>query len=326
MNARRLAFKPPLHIHITTFFIGLVICLGLLLSWVNFTKTSEIIEQTSNQMFTHIAKNLEARFQNTYQPVVQVIDILAVTDLRYAMTLEERLSFLPMFHQALKQRPSLSTLEVGYDNGDFFIVRRLDTDAQRRQFNAPARSFLMVDNISQTKAARVIQRNFYSHRLRTLQSWQQVPTEYDPRGRVWYRKAMKQVDFAVTQPYLYYFMQRVGVTVSKQTVDGSAVIAADITLDQLSDALPAPLTPSSEMVLMSDDGSVLAYHDKSYTTYKTEDEGVMMSRLEQMPAGVLQYLSSRLMLKDQTYDFSFDAERWVYYGPSKWSEVSVFIS
>ncbi|MBT8430254.1 MAG: cache domain-containing protein, partial [Gammaproteobacteria bacterium] len=252
----------PLHITISTLFIGIVVLLGILLSLHSYNKSSDIILTSAERLHEKISKEMQLDFKATYRPVAGSLQLLALSSVAAAGTRAARIENLPLLTAALSEVEAVSGIQLGYANGDYFIVRALRSDRVIRQFAAPPEAAYVVDNISESASSgRQLVRLFFDAALNLLQEAAPVATDYDPRQRPWYLDA-RPSPIAV-QPYLFHFMREVGTTLAMNTRVRGVVIASDITLDQLSDTMAEhQITPNSEAVIIGGDGRVFAYRDK----------------------------------------------------------------
>ena len=69
----------PLHITISTLFIGLILLFGGLLSWQSYNKTSEIIFSSAERVYTQAGNELQLDFRATYRPVASELRLLALS-------------------------------------------------------------------------------------------------------------------------------------------------------------------------------------------------------------------------------------------------------
>ncbi|WP_215141286.1 methyl-accepting chemotaxis protein [Exiguobacterium qingdaonense] len=70
----------------------------------------------------------------------------------------------------------------------------------------------------------------------TIYPVQELPEGYDPRTRPWYEAAESSgQDVAITNPYVDAASQKMMVTVSKQTADGSGVVAVDVDVNDIAE-------------------------------------------------------------------------------------------
>ncbi|NYT47468.1 MAG: hypothetical protein H0A75_07755 [Candidatus Methanofishera endochildressiae] len=97
-------------------------------------------------------------------------------------------------------------------------------------------SFKFFDIINaDAEGRRTLLRLFYDTALNLIAQNPGLATNYDPRERPWYKLAQRYDEPATTQPYLFHFLGKVGVTLTTRTAHAGIVVAADITLDQFPD-------------------------------------------------------------------------------------------
>jgi HD-GYP domain-containing protein (c-di-GMP phosphodiesterase class II) len=310
MNAAARKTRYPLHVTISALFITLVLILGLVLSWQNYIKTSAIMLATADSMYDQVSQELILDFNATYRPVANTLRLLALSPVVSAGSLEQRLNSLEVFTAALGNGAPVAALQVGYENGDYFIVRQVVSDYMRERFDVPDAAEFMVDHVEAGQdGERVLVRMYFDGQLQELQRQPASTTDYDPRVRPWYTRAAGQP--AATSPYLFYFIGKVGATITLKTPVPGVVIAADITLDQLSSTVSRhQITPGSEVALIGADGKVLAYRDAGKLVHATEDGAFRIARLPELGSAVLAFLGAQIKPLEQSLDFDFGGRRW----------------
>lgn len=307
-EARKVRY--PLHITISALFITLVLIVGLALSWLNYSKTSKIILSSADKVYDQLSRDLINDFNATYKPVGETLRLLALSPVVSAASLEQRLESLELLSIALQNDPSVAAIQVGYENGDYFIVRQAASDDMRETFEAPNEASIIVDHIETgPDAGRVLDRLYFDAQLQELQRLAPRPTDYDPRERPWYTGANAQP--AATSPYLFYFTGKVGATVTLKTPEPGVVIASDVTLDQLSSTVGRhQITPGSEVALIGADGRVLAYRDSRNLVRVLNDDGFRIAHLSELGSDVLAFVAGMLTPQDQSLDFDYQGQRW----------------
>jgi HD-GYP domain-containing protein (c-di-GMP phosphodiesterase class II) len=299
--------RMPLHITISSLFISLVLILGGLLSWQSYNKTSDIILSSAERVYAQIAEDIQLDLRATYRPVVESLKLLALSPLSEAQTLEQRLSSLPLLRAALSDDSAVAAIQVGYANGDYFVVRSLVSAVMRNTFDAPAEARFVVDDI--TAGTQQLQRLFLDADLKLTRKNPSLASDYDPRQRPWYTRAgaePKAID-----PYLFYFIGEVGTTLTLRTPTAGVVIAADVSLAQLSATIARhQITPHSEVVLLNADGRALAYPDSDKLVQRTGDDTFSIAALSALGSPVLDQLDKDLRLEPQKLDFQFDGRHW----------------
>jgi HD-GYP domain-containing protein (c-di-GMP phosphodiesterase class II) len=303
----------PLRVHIATLFIGLILVVGLLLGWFNHRNNKEIILSASEQLFDQINQEVMLDFQATHGKTVSTVNLLVLTPITRADTLQARISNLPLFTTVLQHEPSLSAVQVGYANGDYFIVRPLHSPFMKKQFTAPEHAIYMVDNISvgpnsQHKMVRI----YFDAELQELTRRIMSDTHYDPRQRDWYKLAMQSDRVSIGQPYLYYFIRKVGFTIGRRSPDRNAVIAADITLESLSRTIGRhPVSPSAEVVIFGDNGEVLAYRDAEQLVIQQDRDKFKIASIAQLNSPVLSHIAPQLSAQNRKLEFYYQQRKWL---------------
>lgn len=302
----------PLHLQITTLFVLLITILGGSLSWYNYRKSSEIILTASEQLFTHYGNELTLDFLRTYQPIVQTVNMLTLDSLVSAWTLEERLSKIPLLAKALEQRPQVMGLRFGYESGDAFIVRPAHTESIRKAFAAPEDTRLMADNIQLNDVGqRTTERFFFDARLQLIGQTAAGLAQEDSRQQPWYQEAIASDRHVATAPHFFSLLRRVGITLSSRTPDRTAVVAADIALDSLSETISnIRITPNSEVVLLDQDYNALAYEDPGKLVLLLNDEVVEVARLDSLGSPALDKASALIEAGMRDFPLEMDGEQW----------------
>ncbi len=312
MNINAPAIRYPLHLTISALFITLIVILGAVLSWQNYSKTSDIIRSSAGRMYDQVETELLLAIKSTYRPVGDTLGLLALTPITRADSLAERLDALEMLGEALRGSPSVTGIQIGYPNGDFFILRPLPDDMVRKQFAAPADARFVADHVgSDASQRRRMLRMYYDASLREIARNPPEPTDYDPRLRDWYTLALMEPELVLTRPYLFYFAHRVGVTLARQVAGSGVVIASDVTLETLSETISRyRVTPGSEIVLFSDDGRAIAYPDAGKLVQVSDENETSMAQLSDLGSDVLSYLGKDLQVEPRSLWFTFDNRKW----------------
>jgi len=302
----------PLHIHITALFVVLTLVLSVVLSVYNYNQSSQLLIKASDDLFDQISKQLELEFQRSYEPISQATDLIAHTEITRATNLSQRLTQLPLLTTALNDRPEMAALGVSYDTGDFFIVRVINDIHMRLTFNAPQGAWFQVDNITtEPDGKRYIERVFFDRQLNQISRLNAGETAYDPRIRPWYTAAIDSPKSAVTDPYLYFFIRKVGITFSRRSANNQAVIAADIALDMLSSSVrQLTLSEDAQLVLMDMNNNVLAYNHPAALIQEASNKSVRMTELAELPANALKELGLRDHLPGGNFDIELDDQSW----------------
>lgn len=133
-----------------------------------------------------------------------------------------------------------------------------------------------------------------------------LPSDYDPRVRPWYRSAIDADGFVISEPYVYASQPVLGVTAAYpvRAYDGAlvGVLGIDLMLDSLRDLLfDLEIPKDGRAILVADDGSVIA---SQYESLRERDV-----RLATFDAGLLNRIRGA---PDGGFTSEFEGERTVF--------------
>lgn len=246
----------------------------LLLVGFSFAATSLLLNISAKQMFESASRVLSAEMRHAYEPVERTTALLAVSKIVLARSEADRLRFVPVLVERLRDLPAATAIQVGDDAGGFFIVRALNEVLVGR-FEAPPGTAFGADLIEGGSGR--FRRWFYDDALKLIESRELPPSAFDPRSRPWYQRAVDADGVVATPPYVFFFMGKIGVTLARSTADRSTVVATDITLDSMSRALAAHrITPSAQALIGGPRG-VLAWSGAG-AALVTESGGALRAR------------------------------------------------
>ena len=268
-----------LRLHLSTAFVLTLLIFGSILGWFQYQKLTDILVTSSEQLSDRIADDVINNFNVRHQATANMVRLLAISPLMETTNLNDRFKHLPSLALALDSQPDVVALEQGFDDGDFFIIRKLNNDRLKTRFNAPPDAAYVVDSIEDVGGERFLERFYFDKEVLQLDYVAPVVTEYDPRVRPWFTLALESTEVKTTSPYFFQFIGEVGVTVVKSSEFNQHVFGADITLDTLSEVLKAnPVSPSSEMFVLTKDGQIIASrHDLLAKTTDVNDAGGLLN-------------------------------------------------
>lgn len=312
MNTQKKLFQKPLHVTISVLFTLLILCVGFILSFYNYQKTTAIVLSATNKLFDQLALDVADNFEGTYSPVIQSVSLLSHSRVIQGENLDKRLESINLLADILRHEQAIAGLQIGYANGDYFILRPLRSEYERDLFTAPDGAAYVVDNIvMDASGSGMLQRLFLTGKLQEIIRMEPVPSDFDPRKRPWFIQAMETPAVVSTQPYLFHFLRKIGSTVARQIPGGTAVVAADITLEQISRTLATTsFAPHEEKVVLRPDGTVLAYNKKDELVTRAAARGTMPT-LAGLGSGVLAYVAEHVNLQPGELNFSYQNNDWL---------------
>lgn len=276
----------PIQVHITTVFIALFLVVMAITGWYSYHKTSDLLWVSAGEKVNALSANIQQQLTIAYRPVVASVGVLSHSGLLAARTPEQRTKYFPMLAEATTMKGQVGAFQVGYSDGDYYAVRNINSDFLRASFSAPDSAYYIVDDIDRSDGAAIMVRKYYSRALEQIGPAKISGSDYDPRNRPWYN--LDNDETSISEPYLFYSIKRIGVTVNRAAQDKSAVIAADITLDSISSVLASQkIYPSAELILALEDGSVVAYDSPSKLIPASSNDLTRMVKIDELGSPVV---------------------------------------
>jgi HD-GYP domain-containing protein (c-di-GMP phosphodiesterase class II)/HAMP domain-containing protein len=257
-------FKFPLHIHLSTLFIVMTFVISGVIAAVGYEMSYDMLESSAQDMTQRASREIAGEIKGIIGPANTAVELLSYHRLTFAKSLSERLSSFGVLQPALNNSSGMSSIFIGYDTGDYLFVHQLGSEEERVMYEAPVGSIYQLRSIEHNKDTAKAKFIYLDAAMEVLaeEAQPEYAAQFDPRQRGWYQSAMTAKGTVTTKPYLFFSVGKVGLTVAKRAQNGRAVIAADIPLSALGEALQRQkATPSSQLALVSRDGHVVAYED-----------------------------------------------------------------
>ena len=259
-------FRLPLHVHISTLFLVLVLIVGTAIGGLGYSVSRSILKSSADELSQRIGRETLREVRRLIGPAEMAARLLSLGGLPLAESLEQRLAYLGFMREALDGSSELASLYVGYGNGDFFLLRRLTNATAAGDFAAPPDTAYVVQSIDHPAGKTRGRFIFLDQTLTRLHSEERpaYAQSYDPRVRHWYRTALATEGQITTPPYLFFTTGEVGTTIANQAGRSDAVVGADITLKTLDQALAQQrATPGMQVVLANAAGEIIAHPDNA---------------------------------------------------------------
>ncbi|MBS1228273.1 MAG: hypothetical protein H6R17_1550 [Proteobacteria bacterium] len=254
----------PLHVHISTLFLVLLLIVGGVVGGLGYTVSRGILKSSADELSERIGRETLREVRSLIGPAEMATRLLSLGGLPQASSLEQRLGHLGFVREALSGSAELTSLYVGYGNGDFFMLRRVADAAG--DFSAPPETAYLVQSIDHP-AGRLRGRFIFLDKTLTRLHSEERPDyakSYDPRTRNWYQAALSASGQVKTPPYLFFTTGEVGTTIASQAGRSAAVVGADIALKTLDQVLAQQkATPGMQIALVNADGQIIAHPDNA---------------------------------------------------------------
>jgi adenylate cyclase len=173
-------------------------------------------------------------------------------------------SAIVLFKAAMEKLPQADSVYVGYENGCWLQVRRIDvlSPAERQQLGAPPGTVYNVNLIRPTSGGTLPMRRIFEdedgNRIGQLDL---QDYGYDARSRVWYRDTINADRGLISPPYASFSIGTPMITLSAPLhgrVRG--VVAADLKLDKFSELVHTQRPGEHGTAIVFDSFGVLIAH------------------------------------------------------------------
>jgi HD-GYP domain-containing protein (c-di-GMP phosphodiesterase class II)/HAMP domain-containing protein len=297
------ASRVRIQIGIGIVFTVLIAALGVALVGYNYKESREAALIAADDLFARITRQTATNIQKLYAPAEALVDLTVTLGDVASPTHGERMRLLPYFAESLRTAPTLSSLYVGYPNGEFFQLRAVGDDASlRRRIKAPRGTAFALSTVEPSLEGLQWSWIFYDENLAPLATRDAVPTEYDPRARGWYKMAIASPRQVSTDFYLFQASGVWGATLARRTPDRTAVVGADLTLDTLCAAIARErVTPSTAVLVILGSGTMIGHSGTGKGKCAELDDPVSASVYREVSAGA----------KPGRLDLSVDGRDWL---------------
>ncbi len=255
--------RRSLMVHLSTIITLLVIGVGGALGTAAYLNSARLLEEAARSQLLAGGTTISARLLAAYKPAELAVEMLSRDPLMEARTLGERVERRRMLVRMIRREPTIRAAFVGYPDGSFVLMRKLDRESDQELFQPPQGAAYLMQAITRGEDGPPEGTYFfYSKELHEVGRVDKPDyLEYDPRLRPWFLSAQRNGVQIKTPPYIFYSTGEVGTTLAR--VNGShAVAGIDITLQALSGWLAAlKLTPNTQIALVDTDGKLIAHAD-----------------------------------------------------------------
>ena len=293
---------------------AIILCVLAMLSIVlvqGYRGGSGALVAAANDSARQLAGMINERARRLISPAENVIRILAHSALGAAQDQEQRLEFLPVLAEVLDSNPMLSAVYIGYDNGEFLLLRSLQRETPRIAA-APVDATYLLQSISLNDeghlrgAWQFLDQSLQQHSRRTTPDYW-----FDPRLRPWYQQVGEPGQVSITDPYVFFTTGEVGVSLAVRSHAGGAVIGVDAAVDDLTSEIgDLRLTSGTELAIFDENVGVIAYPEPQ-RMLMAEGVGLRLASLAELGVAPLTRL---LELPPHTGPMPFSVDGTTWYG------------
>jgi HD-GYP domain-containing protein (c-di-GMP phosphodiesterase class II) len=331
-----LHFKPfKFNVHISTLLAGVVFLSCLILAVFTYHGSKKMAQEQADQVKDLSIREVNSKVSRLMTGPLAIINLtsrqVGAQSLAKASTLEDRMISVPFLAEALVSVDHVMSIYAGYNNGDFFMLRRKSGNNIPEEYASEGR--WIVRSAMRNESGSRVMSVFYLDKDFRIIGQTSNRTTYDPRSRPWYKQALDVSEPIVTDPYWMASDQVPGVTFARRnllpeqerlellkqgyTRFNEVVIGADVYLDKLSEELVRiNITPSTQITMFDSKGQLMAFKDQSRLVVDLEDKkGQRQANHADLgfpELSVVQENWSRVANSgEEDWSFTVDGEHWL---------------
>ena len=302
----------PLYLTLAGVFVTLFVIFGLVLIGFFHSGSKRIELLGADDLMDRIGRHMQTSIGELYLPVQGLVDIASKSAPLEGATLEERLATLGSLTEALRLNPHMSSIFVGYDDGEFFLIRSVgDRRVAATTLDAPPGTRFAVQSIERERGEAVGTLLFYDHALGLIDSRPLETADFDPRGRDWYRLAADRSNQVTTGFYIFFTTGEVGLTFARRLAGGGGVVGADLALADLSAGLARQrVTDGTKIAIFDSSARIIALSTPEMRVpvrAPHSEETVTMPRLSELDDPVYRELAALLDEEVRSGRFQLEA-------------------
>ncbi|QUM76705.1 chemotaxis protein [Moritella sp. 24] len=215
-------------LYIASIFISIISLLSAALIYVSLQHSQDISTSLSKDIVTNYAKELTVKIEKVTGPLSSLLNTLAMGQFTSRDIGKPDPAWLNAMTAILEKNQYLDSMYFGKEDGTAFLFQPLYDDKIKKTLSAPSDARLMV-RYYKVGSQRI---QFYDVDM-NLMSEKNIESDYDPRERAWYQDVDDANQIFMTGPYNFSNPVQDGITFSRKTRNGDAIIGVDLTLSKL---------------------------------------------------------------------------------------------
>ena len=254
--------RTTLRFNIVTNFIVLILFVTTLLLGLQYYSSHQIAQKAIDKTFKQVTNNTTMFIARTESFLQKTLGILSLNnDILSSLDMNQMHPILDDLAEALKNHKFAKGIYIGYQNGDFYELLKLNKHPNMiKQYNPPKNALWAVMSIQNSQNRASLE--FLDSELEVVLS-KTISSNLNPINRPWYKKAINSSKTIRTDIYEFKSTNTKGITFAKHTPNKKAVLAIDFTLNDLDSFIEKQsFDEDSYILLYSDSGELLATSNK----------------------------------------------------------------
>ena len=154
----------PLWLHVGVIFTVLIVLVSFALGFSSY----RMVQRTTRTATIQLAEQISTITELSLKEMKRSAYLIVETQLAQQKKFDEYRHSWPVIASELKSLPFINSIFIGYGNGDFFVVSALRRKSEAALFNAPAKTFFILQSIEHHLGNRTSNMFFYDEKLSLL--------------------------------------------------------------------------------------------------------------------------------------------------------------
>ena len=316
MPAKNRRFLVSVQFLLISASLGLLLVIGGLAATIGTKGVNDALRAATEEQFATLGLMMQEKARRLIDPVQSQLGILIYDPLTEARDINTRLSRLPILRAVLRDNVTIRSVYVGYPNGEFMLVRKIDGKELQDRFRAPNGTSFMVQSLSLNVDGELIGAfRYYDFDLRLLESRLAPDYRYDPRTRAWYAASSNTNKPVTSEPYAFFTTGDVGITISQRAANAGAILGLDATVASLASEIgDMRITDNTEVAIVQQNGVLIAYSDFDKTLSYTANGRIRRNSLSSINVPILEAIETEHGLATEVSSdvMNSEGEDWIY--------------
>ncbi|NMM43576.1 hypothetical protein HH303_03740 [Rhodospirillaceae bacterium KN72] len=316
MPSKKRRLLVSVHFLLVSASLGVLLVIGGLAATIGARGVNDALRAASEEQFATLGLMMQEKARRLIDPVQSQLGILIYDPLTEARDIITRLSRLPILHAVLRDNTTIRSVYIGYPNGEFMLVRKIDQDALRERFRAPNGTSFLVQSLTLNVDGDFIGAfRYYDFDLTLLDSRLAPDYHFDPRTRTWYAASSKTTRPVTSEPYAFFTTGDVGITISQRAANAGAILGLDATVASLAKEIgDMRITDNTKVAVVQQNGTLIAYSDFDKTLGYTADGRIRRNNLSSINVPILRDIETEHGLETEVSSevMNSDGEDWIF--------------
>jgi len=247
----------PVKVSLTFGFSGLIIVFASLIILSSSLTSKKVLSSHARTIMENIASYTIDKAEDYLAPARNAAQLTRGLSRSNIVSSNNINSMVAYFYEQLYLYPQFSGIYFGTVDGEFIMTSRHDQLQQGGYF---------TKLIHKRGGKRVVEKIFKDPNGQVLQHEFDPTDKYDPRKRLWFKKAHRDNHLIWTEPYIFFTSKNPGITTAEPVYANNGqflgVIGVDIEIDELSTFISKlKVSKNGRAFILSQNGDLIAYPD-----------------------------------------------------------------